>query len=151
MDDRILHHLQGCDEIWHAGDWGTLAVADQLRQIAPVVGVYGNVDGGVLRRDFPEHQHFEREGHRIWMTHIGGYPGRYDRRVREEIQRTPPDIFVDGHSHILKVMPDKKLGLLHINPGAAGLQGFHKKRTLVLMELLPQGPQNLRVVELKRE
>lgn len=148
IDDRILHYLSSCDEIWHAGDWGSIEVSDALEKINPVIGVYGNIDGADIRKRYPEHQRFKKEGFDIWITHIGGYPGNYDRKVKEKIQSDPPDIFICGHSHILKIMRDKKLGLIHINPGAAGKSGFHKERTLVLMELLNKEIKHMEVVKL---
>lgn len=147
MDDRIKEHLKDRDEIWHAGDFGR-GVANPLEQIAPLKGVYGNIDEQAIRQEFPEHKRFQCEGFDVWMTHIGGYPGKYEKHIREDIKTNPPDIFICGHSHILKVMRDKQLGLLHINPGAAGQTGFHKKRTLILMELENKSFKDLKVVEL---
>ncbi|MEX0967943.1 MAG: metallophosphoesterase family protein [Bacteroidia bacterium] len=148
LDERILHHLSGCDEIWHAGDFGSVAVSDRLEKLAPVVGVFGNIDGQDIRKKHPEHERMMREGMSVWMTHIGGYPGRYNSKLLHELNTDPPDLFISGHSHILKIVPDKKRRLLHINPGAAGRSGFHKVRTLVLMELLQGKVAELKVVEL---
>lgn len=148
LDDRILHYCAEADEIWHAGDIGTEDVIDQLEAITTFRGVYGNIDGQKIRVRCPLHQRFMCEDVDVWITHIGGYPGRYDRKVREEIYRNPPKLFICGHSHILKVMPDKKLGLLHMNPGAAGINGFHKIRTLLQFEISGDNIENLRVVEL---
>lgn len=131
FDPRIREHFGECDEIWHAGDVGDYQVIEQLNRIAPVVAVYGNIDGTPIRSRFSGHQRLDREGLDIWMTHIGGYPGNYDTRVREEIRNNPPGLFISGHSHILKVIPDKKGGFLHMNPGAAGRHGMHKVRTLI--------------------
>ena len=135
VDDRILHHLSSCDEIWHAGDIGDFKVTDALASVAPLVAVHGNIDDQLLRRDFPEHQHIEREGCRIWMTHIGGRPGRYAKGIRAGLTAHAPDIFVCGHSHILMVQNDKTWGGIHLNPGAAGQQGFHRVRTLLRFDL----------------
>lgn len=148
MDDRIPAYLEDRDEIWHIGDFGNYEVVEQLQQVAPLQGVYGNIDGQPIRQEFPEHQRFERAGLDIWMTHIGGYPGKYERHIRDPIRQHPPDLFLSGHSHILKVMRDTRLNLMHLNPGAAGKTGFHKERTLLLMEIADRRITNLRVVEL---
>ena len=148
MDDRILHYLSGRDEIWHAGDWGTIAVADQLRKIAPLKGVYGNIDGNDIRIEFPKICRFMCEKLDVFITHIGGYPGRYAPDIRPLLQQKPPGLFICGHSHIIKVIRDPKLNLIHINPGAAGRSGFHKVRTLVLLEVDGKKLQNIQAVEL---
>lgn len=148
FDPKIASYFGECDEIWHAGDVGDYEVILQLMRIAPVIAVYGNIDGTPIRSRFPGHQHALREGLNIWMTHIGGYPGNYDYRVKPEIINNPPGLFITGHSHILKVMHDKKLGLLHINPGAAGRNGLHKVRTLVRFEIEKGRIGNLDVIEL---
>lgn len=150
MDDQILSYCRDSDEIWHAGDIGSGQVTDQLAQLAPVRAVYGNIDGSELRAQFPLDQRFELEGLRVWMTHIGGYPGRYAPRVKKVIYKDQPGLFISGHSHILKVMPDKKLGLLHMNPGAIGKQGFHKLRTLLRFQISSGRIHDLEVVEIKR-
>jgi putative phosphoesterase len=147
-DPRIAEHFGGCDEIWHAGDIGDPEVITMLNRIAPVVAVYGNIDGTSIRSRYPGHQRHERDGLQIWMTHIGGYPGNYDSRVKPEIFRNPPGLFVSGHSHILKIMPDKKLGLLHMNPGAAGRFGSQHVRTLIRFEIEQGRPGNVDVIEL---
>src|SRR5690606_39074284 len=131
LDDAIFQHFADCDEIWHAGDFGNVAVADALAAVKPLRGVYGNIDGRDIRTRYPEHLRFRCEEVDVWMTHIGGYPGRYSPQVKEEIHRDPPTLFICGHSHILKVMYDQKLQTLHLNPGAAGKQGWHKVRTLL--------------------
>jgi uncharacterized protein len=148
MDERILHHLKGSDEIWHAGDWGTFSVAEQLQTIAPVRGVYGNIDGQDIRITYPKIIRFFCEEVDVVITHIGGYPGKYAADIRSELKTNPPGLFICGHSHILKVMRDPKLNLLHINPGAAGRSGFHKVRTMVLFSILGREIKDLRVVEL---
>ncbi len=148
LDDRILHHLSNCDEIWHAGDFGNLEVSDTLANLKPLRGVYGNIDDQSIRLVHPKVNRFKAEGLEVLMTHIGGYPGRYHPDIRNEIQQNPPGLFITGHSHILKVMPDKKLGLLHLNPGATGKHGFHKVRTLILFEINGGKIENLQVVEL---
>ena len=148
FDQRISKYFRDCNEIWHAGDIGDPEVITQLRRISPVVAVHGNIDGYPVRSGFPPHQRETREGLDIWMTHIGGYPGNYDSRVKAEILSNPPGLFISGHSHILKVMPDKELGFLHINPGAAGRHGLHKVRTLVRFEIEKGRIGNLEVIEL---
>ncbi len=148
MDNRIKELLQDRDEIWHAGDFGNYEVVTELEDVAPVKGVYGNIDGQDIRHKFPEDSRFRCNGMDIFMTHIGGYPGKYDKRVKDLVREKPPDIFICGHSHILKVMRDKNLNLLHINPGAAGKTGFHKERTLMLIEIASSKIQDLRVVNL---
>ena len=131
FDPRIITYFGNCDEIWHAGDIGDYEVLVKLKQIAPVVAVYGNVDGNDIRSGLPLNQRKIREDLDIWMTHIGGYPGHYESRVKPAIFQEPPGLFISGHSHILKVMPDRELGLLHMNPGAAGRFGMHQVRTLI--------------------
>ncbi len=150
MDDAILKHVSWADEVWHAGDIGDLSVTDAIEEICHLKAVYGNIDNASIRSTFPEHQRFFCEKIEVWITHIGGYPNRYDKRVREEIQKNPPKLFICGHSHILKVIPDKKLDLLHMNPGAIGIHGFHKVRTLLRFEIDGNTIQNLEVVEFKR-
>lgn len=147
MDERILHHLKGVDEIWHAGDVGDPSVIEQLEQVAPVRAVYGNIDSQKIRVAHPEIQDFEIEGLKVFMIHIGGHTKRFAKGVKEELKRRRPDVFISGHSHILKVVFDKELNLLHLNPGAAGKSGFHKMRTMLLFDVDGQ-VKNLRVVEL---
>lgn len=148
LDETIFVHFQNCDEIWHAGDIGNLAVADKLEAFKPFKAVYGNIDGGKLRQRYPENLRFDCEGLEVWITHIGGYPSRYNIRVREEIKINPPGLFIVGHSHILKAMPDKKLSLLHLNPGACGKEGFHKMRTAMRFNVSDGKITQLEVIEL---
>ncbi len=149
LDEKIFRHFEDVDEIWHAGDLGTIVVADQLSKLKPFRAVYGNIDGKGLRIRYPEDLIFELEGLKIWMTHIGGYPPSYEPRVRRQIDIISPQIFISGHSHILKVIPDKKRpGLIHINPGAAGQQGFHRMRTIIKMEIANGKIMDMKVVEL---
>lgn len=148
MDERILDYASQADEVWHAGDIGDLKVTDELQKKAFFRGVYGNIDSAEVRREFPLHNRFEVEGIDVWMTHIGGYPGKYNPAIRKEIQENPPKLFICGHSHILKVIPDKKLNLLHMNPGACGMHGFHQVRTMLRFELQSGKIQNLEVIEL---
>ena len=148
MDKTILKYAAQADEIWHAGDIGSLSVTDQLEALKPVRGVHGNIDDHVIQKEFPENNRFMCEGVDVWITHIGGYPNRYDVRVREEIRNNPPKLFICGHSHILKVMNDKKLGLLHMNPGACGKHGFHQMRTMLRFVINGDKISDLEVIEL---
>lgn len=150
IDDRILAHAKDADQIWHAGDIGNLAVTDALSKIKPLIAVYGNIDGATARSQFKENERFYCEGVDVWITHIGGYPGNYDRRIREQIRANPPKLFICGHSHILKVMPDKKLNLLHMNPGAIGKHGFHKVRTMLRFKIDGERIFDLEVIEMQR-
>ncbi|MEX0609793.1 MAG: metallophosphoesterase family protein [Balneolaceae bacterium] len=132
LDPQVLDYFRDRDEIWHAGDFGSIAIAEQLKKIAPVVGVYGNIDGQDVRQEFPLHQRFTREGIDVWMTHIGGIPGRYCIPIREQMEANPPELFICGHSHILKVARDQEMHkMLYMNPGAAGRQGFQVHRTIL--------------------
>ncbi len=149
IDERILHYAGEADEIWHAGDIGTTDISDELKKIKPLRAVYGNIDDAEIRKEFPLHQRFKCEGVDVWITHIGGYPGRYSPAIREQIKQDPPKLFISGHSHILKVMNDKNLRLLHMNPGAAGKQGFHKKRTMLRFKIDNENISDLEVIELK--
>ncbi len=148
LDDKVFEHFKDCDEVWHAGDIGTVEVADRLAAFKPLRAVYGNIDGDKLRVMFKQHERWMCEGVDVWMTHIGGYPGKYAREVKPEIFMHPPKLFISGHSHILKVMYDKKLGTLHINPGAEGKYGFHNVRTLVRFEIDGTDIRNLEVIEI---
>lgn len=151
IDNTIIKHVKNADEVWHAGDIGDLSVTDQIQKLKPLRAVWGNIDGDKARAEFPEHNRFIIEGVDVWITHIGGYPGRYNIRVREEIKLNPPKLFICGHSHILKVMPDKKLGLLHINPGAIGIHGFHKVRTMLRFTIDNGKIDNLEVIQYDRK
>ena len=148
LDDKLFDFFSKCDEIWHAGDIGTMDVLNSLQDFKPIVAVFGNIDGSDLRAGLPLHQRQHRNGIDIWMTHIGGYPGNYDRRIKEALIKNPPGLFISGHSHILKVMPDKKLDLLHINPGAAGYHGLHQVRTAVRFSIIDSQVTDLDVIEL---
>lgn len=148
MDAAILEYLESCEEIWHAGDIGAYEVVDQLSASKPFRAVYGNIDDQSIRTTFPLDLRFELESLSVWMTHIAGYPGKYNKRVREQLQQQVPDIFICGHSHILKVMADPKFGHLHINPGAAGHHGFHQMRTLIRFSIDAGKVKDMEVVEL---
>ncbi|MCH9659643.1 MAG: metallophosphatase family protein [Bacteroidetes bacterium] len=150
IDDQILAHVKKADEIWHAGDIGDLQVTDAIKKLKPLRAVYGNIDDASARTEFPLDNRFFCEEVDVWITHIGGYPGRYNKRIREALKEHPPRIFITGHSHILKVMPDKKLNLLHLNPGAIGRHGFHKARTMLRFEIDGKEIKNMEVIEYKR-
>ncbi len=150
MDDDILKYVKQADEVWHAGDIGDLKVTDAIKDLKPLRCVYGNIDDDKARVEFPEHNRFMCEGVDVWITHIGGYPDRYNVRVRESIKKNPPKLFICGHSHILKVMPDKKLNLLHMNPGAIGMHGFHNVRTMLRFTIDGEKIDNLEVIEFPR-
>ena len=150
IDDDILKYVKQADEVWHVGDIGDLKVTDRIKALKPLRAVYGNIDSTKVRAEFPEHNRFMCEDVDVWITHIGGYPGRYDRRIKEQLQQDPPTLFICGHSHILKVINDKKLNLLHMNPGAIGKYGLHKVRTMLRFEIDGKKIQNLEVVEFKR-
>jgi hypothetical protein len=148
LDDAIFGHFAGCDEIWHAGDFGDAALARKLAAFRPLRGVYGNVDGPEIRADFPEKLRWQSEGVRVYMTHIGGYPPRYNPKVLPELRNDPPGLFICGHSHILKIMFDEKLNCLHMNPGAAGKQGWHQVRTLVRFRIDGTAMKDCEVIHL---
>lgn len=150
IDDTILKHVKNSDEVWHAGDIGDLKVTDTIKEIKPLRAVYGNIDNTQARMEFPEVNRFICEGVDVFITHIGGYPGRYHPKIRPMLQANPPKIFICGHSHILKVMPDKKLNLLHMNPGAIGKHGFHKVRTMLRFTIDQTKIDNLEVIEYPR-
>lgn len=147
LDDCILAHAQKADEIWHAGDIGNRQVLDRLQALKPVRAVYGNIDDATIRNECPENQIFELEGVKVLMTHIGGYPPKYVSRVKDLIKTHQPQLYICGHSHILKVMPDPKFHLLHMNPGAAGIHGFQQVRTMLRFELNAGRIENLEVIE----
>lgn len=148
LDEQVFTYFAECDEIWHAGDIGDEAIADRLEAFKTLRAVYGNIDTPALRRRFPGDCRFECEGMKVWITHIGGYPGRYDKRVRAILTEDAPDLFICGHSHILKIMPDKKHGLIHINPGACGNHGFHHIKTLVRFTIKEGRMYDVEVIEL---
>lgn len=147
-DDKFEKHFSDCDEIWHAGDIGTLELADRFEVFKPFRAVHGNIDDNSIRNAYPKNQRFILEEVDVLMTHIGGYPGKYDSSVRELMIANPPKLFVTGHSHILKVMYDKKTQCLHMNPGAAGKYGFHKIRTLLRFVLDKGDIKDLEVIEI---
>ena len=148
IDDAILKHVRWADEVWHAGDIGSLGVTDAIEKIKPLRGVHGNIDDHIIQKEFPENNRFFCEGVDVWITHIGGYPPKYNVRTRDIIKENPPKLFICGHSHILKVMMDKKLGVLHMNPGACGKHGFHQVRTMLRFVIDKTEIKDLVVVEL---
>lgn len=148
LDERVFTHFKDCDEIWHAGDIGNIDVADRLKEFKPFRAVFGNIDGKDVRRQYPENLRFEMEGVDVWMTHIGGYPGRYSALIKKDLYKNPPKLFICGHSHILKVQYDPALKLLHLNPGAAGKQGWQTVSTLMRFKLDKGEIKDLEVIEL---
>ena len=148
-DEKYHKYFMECDEKWHAGDIGSETLIKKLAEIKPVRAVYGNIDGQNIRMDFPKVAVFTIEKVKVLMTHIGGYPGKYNPEIKPIINSEKPNLFISGHSHILKVMFDKKLNCLHINPGAAGKTGFHKVRTLVRFSIEQDKIKDLEVIELE--
>ena len=148
LDERVFHHFKDCDEIWHAGDIGEGDVLEKLEHFKTVKAVYGNIDTTALQKSLPEHILMENEGVKTLMIHIGGRPGRYANGVKALILKHKPHLFICGHSHILKVMMDRELNVLYMNPGAAGRHGFHQMRTLLRFELIAGEVKNLEVIEL---
>lgn len=148
LDDAILKYVKLADEVWHVGDIGDITVTDTLKKQKPLRAVFGNIDGTEARAEFPLDNRFVVNGIDVWMTHIGGYPNKYNPRIKELIKENPPKLFISGHSHILKVQYDQKLQLLHMNPGAVGKHGFHQVRTMLRFEIQNQEITNLEVIEL---
>ncbi len=148
LDDEVSKHFENCDEIWHAGDFGSLSLVQSLQALKPLKGVYGNIDGQSIRSEFPEMLSWYCEEVKICMLHIGGYPPRYNAEAKKIIQEQKPQIFISGHSHILKIMYDDLHHCLHMNPGAAGKQGWHKVRTLVRFVIDGKDIKNCEVIEL---
>lgn len=149
-DKKIADFLKDSDEIWHAGDIGSLELAEQLENFKPLRAVYGNIDGVDIRSKYPKLLRFKYEDVIVLITHIGGYPGKYQKEVLSELKQNPPKLFISGHSHILKVMYDKKYDLLHMNPGAAGLSGFHNLRTALRFKVNKKNITDLEILEIPR-
>ncbi|MFP4556339.1 MAG: metallophosphoesterase family protein [Bacteroidales bacterium] len=149
-DKKIAGFLKNCDEVWHAGDIGNLEIAEQLEDFKPLRAVYGNIDDARIRSKYPKMLRFNCEDVDILITHIGGYPGRYEKEILAEIKQNPPKLFISGHSHILKVIYDKKHDLLHMNPGAAGLSGFHTLKTALRFTINNNNIANLEILEIPR-
>ena len=150
LDKRFTKHFQNADEIWHAGDIGDIKIIDQLRMYAKVRAVWGNIDNHIIRSEFKKNLFFKCEGMKVMMTHIGGYPGRYSKKIISIIEQANPDIFISGHSHILKVIYDKKNNLLHMNPGAMGDYGIHKVKTILSFIIEDEKVKNLNIIEFPR-
>ena len=150
IDDTILKYVNQADEVWHAGDIGDLAVTDTIKKLKPLRAVYGNIDDDKARMEFPLNNRFMCEGVDVWITHIGGYPGKYNQAIRNEITLNPPKLFICGHSHILKVIFDKKLNLLHMNPGAVGKSGFHEVRTMLRFVIDGDAIKDLEIIEIEK-
>jgi len=148
LDNTVFEHFKNCDEIWHAGDFGTIKVADELKDFKPLKGVYGNIDGSDVNSVYPEQLVFMCENVKVMMRHIGGYPPRYNPETKKGLLINHPQLFISGHSHILKIMYDDKLNCLHINPGAAGKHGWHKVRTLVRFAIDGKDMKDCEVIEL---
>ena len=150
LDERFFSHFEKADEIWHAGDIGGLEVTDKLKEFAPLKAVWGNIDDKIIRTEFKANLYFKCEKVKVMMTHIGGYPGRYDKKILPIMKQVKPDLFICGHSHILKVMYDKKYELLHMNPGAIGNYGIHKVKTILCFTIDGKDIKDLRIVEFPR-
>ena len=150
IDEKIIKYANQVDEIWHAGDIGDISVTDKLKTIKPLKAVYGNIDDQKIRSEFPLHNRFLCEKVDVWITHIGGYPKKYNPKIIDKLRSNPPDLFICGHSHILKVINDKDLNLLHINPGAIGKHGLHNVRSMIQFEISGDKIENLSIVEFKR-
>tara|TARA_A100001234_G_scaffold208267_1_gene206164 strand:- start:420 stop:923 length:504 start_codon:yes stop_codon:yes gene_type:complete len=149
LDPRLKKHIKNSDVVWHAGDIGKIEVMDKIKSMKPIIAVHGNIDDCIVKSEYPKTQIFKIHGKKVVITHIAGYPGRYNGQALNIIKNEQPDIFVCGHSHILKVMYDQKLKHLHINPGASGKHGFHKLQTAVKLEILTNGDvQNCEIIEL---
>jgi putative phosphoesterase len=151
LDPAVFQHFDKCDEVWHAGDFGNLTLADELAAFKPLKGVYGNIDGKDVRMIYPLNLRFKCEEVDVWMTHIGGYPDKYNPAIRKEIYANPPQLFIAGHSHILKVVFDKKINCLHLNPGAAGKQGWQLVRTLLRFSISENRIHDLEIIELGKK
>ena len=148
MDNAILKYVRQADEVWHAGDIGNIKVTDTIKALKPLRGVYGNIDDHRIQKEFPKNNRFMCENVDVWITHIGGYPNKYSVQVRDKIKVNPPKLFISGHSHILKVIHDKKLDLLHMNPGACGKYGFHIIRTMLRFVIDNDNLTSLEAIEL---
>lgn len=151
IDEWIMKYVHWADEVWHAGDIGNLNVTDAIKELKPLFAVYGNIDDNKARIEYPLNQSFTCEKVKVFMTHIGGYPGKYNASVKTHLVQNKPQLFISGHSHILKVMFDKQLNLLHINPGAAGIHGMHQVRTMLRFEINEDKIQNLEVIEIGKK
>lgn len=150
LDERFYPYFKKADEIWHAGDIGDLSVTDKLKEFAPIKAVWGNIDNSTVRNEFKQNIYFKCENINVMMTHIGGYPGRYNKKILPIIKQVKPDLFICGHSHILKIMYDKKLKIMHMNPGATGNYGIHKVKTILSFNIEGKEIKDLNIIELPR-
>jgi uncharacterized protein len=148
LDENVFKHFENCDEIWHAGDFGPIEIANKLRSFKPLKGVFGNIDGRDIRSEFPEQLVFDCEAVKVMIRHIGGYPPKYNPETKKELVIHKPQLFITGHSHILKIMYDEKINCLHMNPGAAGKQGWQKVRTIVRFAIENKEIKNCEVIEM---
>lgn len=151
IDDTIMKYVAQADEVWHAGDIGDLLVTNTLKKMKPLRAVYGNIDDDKARLEFPLNNRFLCEGVDVWITHIGGYPGKYNPKIKSELENNPPQLFICGHSHILKVMFDKKNNFLHMNPGACGKSGFHQVRTMLRFVIDGDKIKELEIIEIEKK
>ena len=151
LDEKILKYVRLVDEVWHAGDIGNLNVTDEIKKLKPLQAVFGNIDDDKARMEFPLNNRFWCEEVDVLITHIGGYPGKYNQAIRSELQSNPPKLFICGHSHILKVQFDKTLNLLHMNPGAAGISGFHQVRTMLRFVIDGAQIKDLEIIEMEKK
>jgi len=151
LDEKILKYVRLVDEVWHAGDIGNLTVTDEIKKLKPLRAVFGNIDDDKARMEFPLNNRFWCEEVDVLITHIGGYPGKYNQAIRSELQSNPPKLFICGHSHILKVQFDKSLNLLHMNPGAAGISGFHQVRTMLRFVIEGAQIKDLEIIEMEKK
>jgi len=151
LDEKILKYVRLADEVWHAGDIGNLNVTDEIKKLKPLQAVFGNIDDDKARMEFPLNNRFWCEEVDVLITHIGGYPGKYNQAIRSELQSNPPKLFICGHSHILKVQFDKSLNLLHMNPGAAGISGFHQVRTMLRFVIDGAKIKDLEIIEMEKK
>jgi putative phosphoesterase len=150
IDEKILKYCHQSDEVWHAGDIGSIKVTDSIKEITKLRAVYGNIDDRSIRTEFPMDNEFTVENVNVWITHIGGYPNHYNNRIKDKLKSHPPKIFISGHSHILKVQFDKKFDLLYLNPGAVGKYGMHKVRTMLRFEIDNSDLKNLEIIEIEK-
>lgn len=148
LEPKLIKYIESVDEVWHAGDIGTIAVCREIEKIKPLKAVYGNIDGNDMRLSYPENLLFMCEGVKVFITHIGGYPSKYTARVKKIIQAEKPQLYICGHSHILKVMYDKQYQLLHLNPGAAGTHGFHQVKTALRFKIGEKEIKDMEIIEL---
>ena len=152
LDDRFIKHIKSVDEVWHAGDIGSLEVTDKILNLCPKTKiVYGNIDNSVIRQEFKKDEIFTCEKVKVWITHIGGYPGKYPFTIYQKLKEIKPLLFICGHSHILKVQYDKSLNCLHVNPGAAGTHGFHNVQTATMFTINEDKISDLKIIELERK